>query len=90
MALFLCTYWTSRLSYLVPSQHNDGRCSTVIYGEKRKSVTFNFDDPIEKEMYQFACSTKFATLVKRYLRGELQRRKSVQNTGSGSITVKMG
>lgn len=52
------------------------------YGETRRVVTFNLDDPEQRELYQFSKGLKFGPLVKRYLREEMRRRQ-----GQSSITV---
>lgn len=59
----------------------------VIYGEKRRAVTFNLDVPLERELYELSKAMPFSKLVKRYLAVELQRRRSVQSRG---ITAKVG
>lgn len=52
------------------------------YGETRRVVTFNLDDPEQRELYRFSKGLKFGPLVKRYLKEEMLRRG-----GESSITV---
>lgn len=57
----------------------------MIYGEKRKSVSFSLDKPQERELFELANSMQFATFVKGCLLEELRRRKP----GRESIQVRM-
>jgi hypothetical protein len=54
----------------------------MTYGEKRKSVVFNLDNPTERAMYELASRTNFGKLVKRYMSYELQRLAAQQKQNS--------
>jgi hypothetical protein len=56
----------------------------MTYGEKRKSVVFNLDNPTERAMYDLATRTNFNKLVKRYMLAELQRIQAQKKAQEGS------
>lgn len=73
------------------TEHFDWRCHVVrqVYGEKRKCISFNLDDAVERELFDLAREMTFSRFVKRCLEAELERRKAISRASS-SIQVKLG
>ncbi|MFB5192000.1 hypothetical protein [Alicyclobacillus fastidiosus] len=63
----------------------------MAYGEKRRAVSFNLDNPQERAMFEYTKRTNFSKLVKTYLARELKRQQPAQTQPqSSSITVRVG
>lgn len=60
----------------------------MVYGEKRRAVSFNLDNESERELYQLSKAMPFGQFVKRQLAAELKRRKSAES--KSTITVRVG
>ena len=60
-----------------------------IYGERRKAISFNLNNPDERMMYEFVNKTNFSRLVKRLLAQEIRRIRNTtqQSVSSQSITL---
>ena len=73
------------------TEHFDWRCRIVrqVYGEKRKCISFNLDDAVERELFDLAREMTFSRFVKRCLEAELERRKAISRASS-SIQVELG
>ncbi|KIL46140.1 hypothetical protein [Jeotgalibacillus campisalis] len=52
--------------------------------KKVKSVAFNVDDPIERQMYDYASNNKyFSTYVKRLIQRDMENGQKVSSPGPG-------
>ncbi|WAH39486.1 hypothetical protein [Alicyclobacillus dauci] len=61
------------------------------YGEKRRSVSFNLNDPEERALYQFSQKINFSGLVKQYLTREFkQQSHQISATPEASFQVNLG
>ncbi|GMA66042.1 hypothetical protein [Alicyclobacillus fastidiosus] len=60
------------------------------FGEKRRSVAFNLNDPEERALYQFSQKTNFSGLVKQYLTREMKRQLAEVKPTTGEIRVRLG
>lgn len=57
------------------------------YGECRRSISFNLDNPHERAMYEHSKQINFSRLVKTYLARELKRQQQAE---VAMIKVRLG